>query len=338
MTESVLVSGGAGYIGSHVVLALIDAGRHVVVVDNLSTGARSLVPNDVELVVKDAGNAEAMARLIQDKCVDSVIHLAGSIVVSESVERPLEYFFNNTAVSAGIIGACVQTGVKRFVFSSTAAVYGDRASPSQDDRARPNPVNPYGRSKLMTEWMLSDVSQAHGLQYAALRYFNVAGADPQRRAGQVNSNATHLIKVCLQAALGKRPYVEVFGSDYETPDGTCLRDYVHVSDIANAHVVALDYLRDTDENVTADIGYGHGYSVREVIAAVERVAGRKIDVRVGPRRKGDAPSVVADGTKACRTLGWIAKYADLDTIVESALNWEKKLDGNPRRNGNDRAD
>ena len=324
---TVLVTGGAGYIGSHMVLALSDAGQPVVVLDNLSTGSRAAVPPAVLLVEGCCGDEALVDQLIGDHGVTAIVHFAGSIVVPESVTDPLGYYLNNTVRSRALIAAAVRGGVKSFVFSSTAAVYGEGAAEPLRETATLDPVSPYGASKLMTERMLSDASRAHGFAYAALRYFNVAGADPAGRAGQSTPRATHLIKVAAEAATGKRDKLQIFGDDYPTADGTCVRDYIHVSDLAKAHVLALDHLARTGENLVANCGYGRGASVLEVIQSVKRVSGVDFPVERAPRRPGDPALLVADPARARATLGWSADYDDLDTIVRHALAWEKKIAG-----------
>ncbi|WP_417465521.1 UDP-glucose 4-epimerase GalE [Kordiimonas sp.] len=322
---AILVTGGAGYIGSHMVLELIDNGHDVVVLDNLVTGFRTAVAPEATFIEGDAGDEATLDALFNAHAIEAVIHFAGSIVVPESVENPLKYYGNNTAVSRTLIEACVRHGVKKFIFSSTAAVYGDPEVVPIGEDAHLEPLSPYGTSKLMTELMLRDVAAAHDFSYIALRYFNVAGADPKGRTGQSTANATHLIKVACQAALGRRPYLSVYGDDYETPDGTCLRDYIHVSDLAVAHRLALDWLNKGGESGPMNCGYGHGFSVLEVIETVKKVTGVDFDVRMEPRRAGDSPKVVAKADKARASLGWQAAYDDLDTIVKHAYEWEKGL-------------
>lgn len=330
MTEtakpSVLVTGGAGYIGSHAVLALRDAGWPVAVIDNLSTGFRFAVPDDVPLYEGDVADAELLARIFAEQGTRAVMHFAGSIIVPESVENPLKYYHNNTAKSRALIEAAVTAGVPHFIFSSTAATYGvPETSPVSEDSPK-QPINPYGWSKLMTEQMLTDTSIAHGLNFCALRYFNVAGADPQARSGQSTAGATHLIKVAVEAALGKRESVAVFGTDYDTPDGTGVRDYIHVSDLAAAHVLALEALLEQPErSLTMNCGYGRGFSVLEVLDAVDRVTNRTIDRRLEGRRAGDPGSLVSDPSRIRATLPWQPQHADLDTIIAHALAWERKL-------------
>jgi UDP-glucose 4-epimerase len=326
---TVLITGGAGYIGSHAVLAFREAGYQVVVLDDLSTGRREAVPGDVAFVEGDAGDLQLAGKIIADHQITSVIHFAGSIVVPESVEKPLAYYLNNTVASRNLIQACVEGGVDRFIFSSTAAVYGtpERVPISED--APTLPINPYGRSKLMTEWILEDSAAAHGLKVVALRYFNVAGADPEGRAGQSTPKATHLIKIASQAAVGQRDHIDVFGQDYETPDGTCVRDYIHVSDLADAHVAALRHLEGGGGSLTLNCGYGRGYSVREVLETVDQEAGLTLDRRAAPRRAGDAAELVADAQAIQDALGWRPRHDDLGLIVRTALEWERKIAGRP---------
>ena len=322
----VLVTGGAGYIGSHAVLALTDAGWPVAVIDNLTTGFRWAVPEGVPFYQGDIEDAELLARIIAEQGIKAVMHFAGSIIVPESVENPLKYYHNNTAKSRALIASAVAGGVPHFIFSSTAATYGiPEVSPVSEDSPK-LPINPYGMSKLMTETMLGDVARAHPINYCALRYFNVAGADPRARTGQSTAGATHLIKVAVEAALGKRSHVEVFGTDYATPDGTGVRDYIHVSDLANAHVLALEALiADPAQSLTMNCGYGRGFSVLEVLDAVDRVTNLTIERKLSPRRAGDPDSLISDNRRIKATLPWQPKYADLDTIVTHALQWERRL-------------
>ncbi len=322
----VLVTGGAGYIGSHAVLALKDAGWPVTVIDNLTTGFRFAVPDDVPLYEGDIEDAALLARIFSEQGTRAIMHFAGSIIVPESVENPLKYYHNNTAKSRALIEAAVKGGLSHFIFSSTAATYGiPKVSPVTEDSPR-EPINPYGMSKLMTEAMLADTAKAHPLNYCALRYFNVAGADPQARTGQSTAGATHLIKVAVEAALGKRGHVEVFGTDYATPDGTGVRDYIHVSDLASAHVLALEALiADPAQSMTMNCGYGRGFSVLEVLDAVDRVTNRTIERRLSPRRAGDPDSLISDNSRIKATLPWVPRHADLDTIVGHALAWERRL-------------
>ncbi|PPD14861.1 MAG: UDP-glucose 4-epimerase GalE [Methylobacterium sp.] len=327
---TVLVTGGAGYIGSHMVLALRDRGEKVVVIDNLSSGFPWALPPDVPLRGGDVGDP-AFTRAVMDEFgVTEIAHFAAKIVVPESVAEPLMYYHANTVKSRALIEAAVQHGVKRFIFSSTAAVYGDvSGDPVSEDQATA-PVSPYGRSKLMTEWMLRDASAAHGLQFIALRYFNVAGADPQGRSGQSFPNATHLIKVAVQAALGQRPHLDVFGTDYPTRDGSCLRDYIHVTDLATAHVDALNHLRQGGDNLVLNCGYGQGFSVLEVIEVVKKVTGVDFPVRLGPRRPGDPATIIAKADRIRAELGWTPEHDNLEEIVAAAFRWEKVLQS---RNG-----
>ena len=322
--STVLVTGGAGYIGSHVVLALLDAGHRVVVIDNLSTGIREQVAPAAVFVEGDIGDTSLLDRLMRDHQIQAVMHFAGSIIVPESVEKPLLYYRNNTLNSHGLIDSCVRNGVGSFIFSSTAAVYGmpDRLPVFED--APTQPINPYGSSKLMTEWMLRDAAHAHALRYVALRYFNVAGADPAGRTGQSTPAATHLIKVACEAALGRRPEIFIFGEDYDTPDGTGIRDYIHVADLAEAHVLALGYLLAGKPSTVLNCGYGHGYSVREVLRAVETAAGEALPIRVGPRRAGDPAALIAGAKQVRERLAWTPHHDHLPTIVSTALAWEKR--------------
>jgi UDP-glucose 4-epimerase len=322
----VLVTGGAGYIGSHAVLALADAGWPVVVIDDLSTGFRRAVPEGVPFYEGDIEDGELLARIFAARGIGAIMHFAGSIIVPESVGNPLKYYHNNTAKSRALIASTVAARVPHVIFSSTAATYGiPQTSPVHEDSPR-QPINPYGASKLMTELMLADVAAAHRLNYCALRYFNVAGADPQARAGQSTAGATHLIKVAVEAALGKRSHVEVFGTDYDTSDGTGVRDYVHVSDLAAAHVLALEALvAEPERSLVMNCGYGRGFSVLEVLDAVERVTGCVIDRRLCARRAGDPDSLISDNSRITATLPWTPRHADLDMIVSHALAWERKL-------------
>lgn len=322
---AVLVTGGAGYIGSHMVLELVDAGVPVVVLDNLSTGFRWAVPDEATFVMGDVGDQALVSRLIQEHGIDAILHFAARIVVPESVADPLGYYFNNVVKSRALIEAAVQNGVKRFIFSSTATVYGNADVSPLGEELTPGPINPYGRTKLMTEWMLEDAARAHDFSYVVLRYFNVAGADPKGRSGQASPQATHLIKVAAQAALGQRPYLEVFGTDYPTRDGTCIRDYVQVNDLARAHLAALDYLRRGGESTVMNCGYGHGASVLEVIDVVKRVSGVDFEVRLVPRRPGDPASLVAKVERIHERLGWVPQCDDLTAIVDQALRWERIL-------------
>jgi len=323
---AVLVTGGAGYIGSHAVLALLDGGYKVVVIDNLTTGFEWAVPKAATFAKGDIADQSLVAQLIAEHGIGAIIHFAGSIVVPESVENPLKYYENNTVKSRSLLESAVKGGVRHFIFSSTAATYGipERVPVTEDSRTQP--INPYGWSKLMTERMLADVAAAHPLNFCALRYFNVAGADPQGRSGQSTAGATHLIKVAVEAATGKRGHVSVYGTDYDTPDGTGVRDYIHVSDLAAAHVDALEKLiADPATSHIMNCGYGRGFSVLEVLDAVDRVTNMKIERRIEARRAGDPDSLVAQNAKIMATLPWRPRLDDLDTIVTHALAWERKL-------------
>jgi UDP-glucose 4-epimerase len=321
---AVLVTGGAGYIGSHTALELLDAGEKVVVLDDLSTGFRATVPGEATFVQGDAGDEALVSRLIDEHGIEAILHFAAKIVVPESVADPLAYYFNNTVKSRTLVETAVRRGVGTFVFSSTASVYGNAEVSPLDESVPPAPINPYGRSKLMSEWMLQDAARAHGLKYAILRYFNVAGADPKGRSGQSTPAATHLVKVAAQVALGQRPHLDVFGADYPTPDGTCIRDYVQVNDLACAHLVALDHLRRGGDSLIANCGYGHGASVLEVIEVVKRVSGIDFEVRFAPRRSGDPANLVAKVDRI-KSLGFTPRFDDLETIVDQALRWERHL-------------
>jgi UDP-glucose 4-epimerase len=322
---TILVTGGAGYIGSHMVLALVEAGERVVVLDNLSTGFAWAVARGVPLVIGDTGDQPLVTRLIAEHGVTEIIHFAASIVVPDSVADPLGYYRNNTANSRALIECAVKGGVKRFIFSSTAAVYGNPATIPIGEDDGTAPMSPYGSSKLMTEIMLRDAGTAHGLDYVILRYFNVAGADPQMRTGQSTKGATHLIKVAVETVLGKRGKIDVFGTDYPTPDGTCIRDYIHVTDLARAHSDALAYLRAGGRPVILNCGYGHGFSVLEVIETVKRVSGVDFRVDFAGRRPGDPAQIVAKSDRIRQALGWRPQFDDLPTIVAHALAWERTL-------------
>jgi UDP-glucose 4-epimerase len=322
----VLVTGGAGYIGSHAVLALKDAGFAVSVIDNLTTGFRWAVPDEVAFYEGDIADEALLDRICAEQGIGAIMHFAGSIIVPESVDNPLKYYLNNTAKSRTLIEAAVRNRVKHFIFSSTAAVYGMPETIPVEEDAPKQPINPYGTSKLMTEMMLADTAFAHPLNYCALRYFNVAGADPQARTGQSTAGATHLIKVAVEAALGKREGVAVYGTDYPTADGTGVRDYIHVSDLAEAHVTALRALIEQPErSLTLNCGYNRGFSVLEVLGAVERVAGVTLKRNMAERRAGDPPALVADNRRITETFSWQPRYGNLDTIVTHALAWERKL-------------
>ena len=322
---AVLVTGGAGYIGSHMVHALVEAGERVVVLDNLSTGFGWAIPAGVPLIVGESGDQALVANLIREHRADAIIHFAASIVVPDSVRDPLGYYRNNTVNSRALIECAIKGGVRHFIFSSTAAVYGNPVEIPVREDAPTVPVSPYGWSKLMTEIMLRDAGAAHGLQHVILRYFNVAGADPQGRTGQSTDGATHLIKVAVETALGLRRKMQVFGTDYQTPDGTCIRDYIHVSDLVRAHGDALRHLRGGAPSLTLNCGYGHGFSVREVIEAVKRVSGVDFKVENAPRRAGDPARIVADSSQIRKALGWRPQLDDLSTIVGHAFAWERAL-------------
>ena len=322
---TVLVTGGAGYIGSHMALRLADGGEPVVVLDNLTTGFDWAIDPRATFVTGNAGDMEFVGDVLQTHKITEIVHFAGSIVVPESVTNPLKYYANNTATSRSLIEAAVKGGVKHMVFSSTAAVYGMTGLDPVAEDTQLNPMSPYGRSKLMTEMMLADVAAAHPLTYGALRYFNVAGADPKKRSGQSSPTATHLIKVACQAALGSRSFMEIFGTDYPTPDGTCVRDYIHVTDLVEAHALLLTYLREGGASTTLNCGYGRGYSVRQVIDTVKKVSGVDFAVKEAPRRAGDPPAIVAGAQKVRALLGWQPAHDDLDEIVTSAYAWEQYL-------------
>ena len=323
---NVLVTGGAGYIGSHAVLALLDAGHRPIVIDNLVTGFRWAIADEATFYEGDISNSELVQKIISEQNIDAIMHFAGSVVVPESVENPLKYYNNNTAKSRSLIQSAVTGGVRHMIFSSTAATYGiPESSPVREDMPTV-PINPYGKSKLMTEMMLRDVAAAHDFNYCALRYFNVAGADPHCRTGQSTVGATHLLKIAVEAALGKRASVSIFGTDYATEDGTGVRDYIHVSDLASAHVIALEALAaDPERSHTLNCGYGHGYSVMQVLDAVDRVTNNKLSRKMEGRRAGDPDALISDNTAIKQHFGWKPRYDDLDQIVQHALAWERRL-------------
>jgi UDP-glucose 4-epimerase len=325
---TILVTGGAGYIGSHVVRQLGERGERVVILDNLSTGFRSAVLTGT-LVVGDTGDRELVSRLLRENGIETVMHFAAHTIVPESVSNPLKYYGNNTCSTRSLLQCCAEAGVKHFVFSSTAAVYGIPEGGVASEDSPTQPINPYGTSKLMSEWMLRDLAAANALRYVVLRYFNVAGSDPGGRIGQSTINGTLLTKVACETAIGKRPHLSVFGTDYPTNDGTGVRDYIHVEDLASAHLRALDYLRDGGDSRTLNCGYGHGYSVREVIATVNTLHGQPIKVLEMPRRAGDPPSLVARAQRVREVLGWVPQFDDLSVIVRSQLAWEKRLLAEP---------
>ncbi len=326
--KAILVTGGAGYIGSHVLLQLRERGERVVVLDNLYTGFRQAL-RDAPLVVGDAGDQQLVERVLQEHDVDTVMHFAAHTIVPESVRDPLKYYGNNTCATRNLLAACMQQQVKKLVFSSTAAVYGIPPGGIAAEDVPLAPINAYGTSKLMSEWIMRDLAAVSDFRYVSLRYFNVAGSDPQARIGQATRKATLLIKVACEAIVGKRSHVSVYGTDYETPDGTGVRDYIHIEDLARAHVDALDYLRRGGEAAICNCGYGHGYSVREVLDSVQRVAGKQLTVKEEPRRAGDPPTLVARAERIRSLLGWVPRLDRLDTIVESALRWEEKLQRDP---------
>jgi UDP-glucose 4-epimerase len=322
----ILVTGGAGYIGSHAVLALKDGGWRPVVIDDLSTGNRGLIPDDVPFFKGSVADRQLLERIMRERDISAIMHFAGSISVPESVEKPLDYYRNNTIATHSLVSATVACGVKHILFSSTAAVYGDVKKVPIDEAHPTIPINPYGASKLMTERMLADCAAAYGFNYGALRYFNVAGADPLGRSGQAGKNSMHLIKVAVEAAVGKRDHVDVFGTDYPTPDGTCIRDYIHVSDLAAAHVLALEWLIEHPrENLLLNCGYGRGMSVLEVLDTVDRHLNEPLRREMKPRRAGDPPELVACNDRLLDTLAWAPKYPSIDTIVAHALEWERKI-------------
>jgi UDP-glucose 4-epimerase len=326
--KAILITGGAGYIGSHVLLQLQARGERVVVLDNLTTGFRQAV-RDAPLIVGEVGDRQLLQRVLGEYQVDTVMHFAANTIVPESVRDPLKYYGNNTCTTRNLLEACMQNGVRQFVFSSTAAVYGMPAGGVAAEDMALAPINPYGTSKLMSEWILRDLAAVSDFRYVSLRYFNVAGSDTQTRIGQATRQATLLIKVACEAIVGKRPHVSIYGTDYDTPDGTGVRDYIHVEDLARAHVDALDYLRRGGSTVVCNCGYGHGYSVREVLDSVQRVAAKPLLIKEEARREGDPPSLIARADRVRSLLGWIPRLDQLDTIVESSLRWEEKLKQNP---------
>jgi UDP-glucose 4-epimerase len=325
---TILITGGAGYIGGHAVLALLDRGFSPIILDDLSTGASSFAPKNVPLLVGDIGDRKLVADIIANNNINTILHFAAKVDVAESIANPLDYYLNNTIKAQSMIQGAVDSGVRNFIFSSTAAVYGRSDSALVDEDATLAPVSPYGRSKLMTEDILRDAHAAHGLNYVILRYFNVAGADPQLRYGQVTRNATHLIGKALAAVLSEKPSIEIYGDDYPTPDGTCVRDFIHVSDLANAHLLALNHLRSTRTSLTLNCGYGRGYSVKQVLRAVEGVTGTVLGKRIAQRRIGDPVRLVADNRRLL-ALGWKPRFGDLPAMVEHAYNWQRALAKRP---------
>lgn len=321
----ILVTGGAGYIGSHVVWSLVDQGHNVAVIDNLSTGKRENLPPNVSFCQGDISDLKLLKKLISSEEIEAVMHFAGLIVVPDSVIDPIPYYRCNSTYTLNLIQLCLECNINKFIFSSTAAVYGTPETVPVLENMPTQPINPYGWSKLMVEQFLKDTASAHDFQFIALRYFNVAGADPKGRTGQSTPRATHLIKVASETALGKRDKMFVFGEDYDTPDGTCIRDYIHVSDLAQAHILALEYLSSTRKSGIFNCGYGHGFSVRDVLASVENVNGQALNVEMGPRRIGDSDELIANSDALRSAFNWQPRYNDLDYIVETALNWERKL-------------
>ena len=327
---TVLVTGGAGYIGGHMVLGLLDAGEEPVVIDDMSNGVPWAIPNGVRFVLGDSGDYETVARTIAKYDVDAVVHFAARLITPQYYDDPLEYYHANTVKSRTLLSAVQNLGVKHFIFSSTAAVYGNPPMNPVPETAPLAPISAYGSSKLMTEIMLRDLAAVRDLRYVTLRYFNVAGADPGGRYGQSTTKTTLLVQIAAQVALGIRPFIEIYGDDYPTADGTCIRDYIHVSDLVDAHLAALHHLRNTGKNLVANCGYGRGYSVKQVLDITQKVAGRDFERRIGPRRRGDAVEVVAEANLIRKELGWSPRYADLATIVEHALRWEEQLQRNYR--------
>ena len=323
---NILVVGGAGYIGSHMVWECVDRGEDVVVIDNLVTGFEWALAPGITFIRGDVGDQQLVEHVPREHRIDTIVHFAGSVVVPESLEKPLKYYDNNTGKTRALLASAVRCGVDKFIFSSTAAVYAPPSDLTPVDETAPlAPSAPYGQSKLMSEIMVRDTALAHGMRYVMLRYFNVAGADPKGRTGLSTKGATHVMKLACEAATGKRPYFEVYGTNYDTPDGSAMRDFIHVSDLANAHYVAMQFLRQGGRKFTGNAGYSQGYSVLRVIEAVQEVAGKKFEVRSGPRREGDIPAIVADASRMMKRLDWRGQYQDLHTIIEHALAWEEKL-------------
>ncbi|MGA2023658.1 MAG: UDP-glucose 4-epimerase GalE [Steroidobacteraceae bacterium] len=326
--KAILITGGAGYIGSHVLLQLQARGERAIVLDNLYTGFRQAV-RDAPLIVEDVGNRALLEQVLREHEIDTVMHFAANTIVPESVRDPLKYYGNNTCATRNLLEACMQQGVRQFVFSSTAAVYGMPAGGIASEDMALTPINPYGSSKLMSEWILRDLAAVSDFRYVSLRYFNVAGSDTQTRIGQATRKATLLVKVACEAIVGKRSHVSVYGTDYDTPDGTGVRDYIHVEDLARAHIDALDYLRGGGATAICNCGYGHGYSVRQVLESVQRVAGKALQIREEARREGDPPTLIARADRVRTLLGWVPRLDNLDAIVTSSLRWEEKLQRDP---------
>jgi len=325
MYKKILITGGAGYIGSHTVLAALEEGHDIAVIDNLSTGIRSAVPDKVAFYEEDVANSQRIIEILQGFQPDAVIHFAGSIVVPESIENPIKYYNNNTVAAVNLIEACLKTNTSNFIFSSTAAVYGIPDTDKVTERSAAKPINPYGHSKSMIEQILADTATAHDFKYSALRYFNVAGADKDLRTGQSTPNATHLIKVACQSVLSQYPVMKVFGTDYDTPDGTCIRDFIHVSDLAQAHLKTLDYISRNKNSSIFNCGNGRGYSVKEILDAVQRVSGVDLDIEFTDRRAGDPPVLIANPQALKDATGWTSQYNSIDEIISDALAWEKHL-------------
>jgi UDP-glucose 4-epimerase len=328
MSRAILVTGGAGYIGSHALLQLQSRGERVVVIDNLSTGFRQAI-HAAPLIVGDIGDRQLVAQVLREHDVDTVMHFAANTIVPESVRDPLKYYGNNTCATRNLLEVCMQHGVRQLVFSSTAAVYGMPSGGIAKEDMPLTPINAYGTSKLMSEWIMRDLAAVTDFRYVALRYFNVAGSDPQERIGQSTRKATLLIKVACEAIVGKRSHVSIFGTDYDTPDGTGVRDYIHIEDLARAHLDALDYLRRGGNPTVLNVGYSHGYSVREVLDGVQRVAGQTLTIKEEPRRDGDPPVLVAEAQRIRSQLGWAPRLDNLDAIIDSSLRWERKLQREP---------
>lgn len=325
MNKKILITGGAGYIGSHMVLLAIERGYDVVVIDDLSTGVRASIPEQSLFYSEDVANSFRVAKILQKVKPGAVIHFAGSVAIPESISNPAKYYKNNTLATLNLIESCLMAGISNFIFSSTAAVYGMPETEKVTESSVTKPINPYGRSKLMVEQALADMAVAHGFNYSTLRYFNVAGADPQLRTGQSTSKTTHLIKIACQCAIGLRPIIKIFGTNYDTQDGTCIRDFIHVSDLAKAHLNVLDYMLESRESSTFNCGTGRGYSVKEILDSVQRVSGVRLNVEYADRRLGDPPALVSDSSLLQRKTGWAAECTDVDEIVRTAFEWEQKL-------------